>query len=401
MKKLLFFVLFPLVVFAQPDFKYDDVVYKTLYSQDLAKFLNDNPGALLVDVRSPGEFNDTSEYGNLNIGRLRNAINIPIDSIPKHLDLLEEKSAAPIILYCSHSQRSRKVSKTLIENGFKKIYNLNGGMSILNQCDEKDFPGKKNLIVSSLPYKNIPANEAVALIGRNKNVTLLDIRPATQFEGRDTIQGFNIGRLRNAINIPKAELENNLAKLDKDKPVLVYDLGGRESSAAAKLLTDKGFSDVYHLLGGLSAVFGKENPTTETRKKLLEATPPYTILNIAEAIPALRSNAEKVIIDARSPEEFRNQSKEAWQNLGHVKGAVHFVPDDFETAKNGALQKHKNAKIILYGKNAPDYCLKLKLAGFKDVNLIYGGLWDIVSATFNMKKFKNDKDLLVDHDGIY
>ncbi len=53
------------VINAQLDFKYDDEVYKTLYPEDLRDFLNDNPGTLLIDVRSPGEFDDTSDITRL------------------------------------------------------------------------------------------------------------------------------------------------------------------------------------------------------------------------------------------------------------------------------------------------------------------------------------------------
>jgi len=392
-------IILPFLVTAQVDFKYDDVVYKTIYSQDLGRFLKSNPNTLLIDVRSPGEYSDTSEFGGLNIGHLKNAINIPIDSIPKNLDKLKADARRPIVLYCSHSQRSRRVSKTLMENGFTDVWNLNGGMSILNQSDEKDFPGKSELIVSNLPFHNIPAPDAVQLIKKTKDIVILDVRPVLQFEGKDTIQSQNIGRIKNAVNIPAATVKENLHKLNKSKTILVYDSYGAEASKTAKLLTENGYSRVYHLLGGLSAIIGKENETAAMRAQILTNTPDYTILNTAEAIRMLKT-PNVVIIDTRPSEHFNNKAEKPWQNLGHIKNAINIPKTDFESRKAEFLS-YKKSPIVIYGAEAADYCVELRKMGFENVNLIYGGLWDIVSATFNIKKFKESRSLLVNHDGLY
>lgn len=391
-------LLLPFFAVAQIDFKHDETVYKTIYSQDLSDFLKNNPKTLLVDVRSPGEYSDTSQYGSLNIGHLKNAINIPIDSIDYHIEDLKLKSENPIILYCSHSQRSRRVSKILMENGFTKVWNLNGGMSVLNQCDEKDFPGKANLIVSNVPYKNIPAADAIKLLKNNKDITILDVRPNMQFEGKDTIQGQNVGRIKNAMNIPAAQVKDNLGKLDKTKPILVYDINGAESSGVAKYLTENGYSNVYHLLGGLSAIIGKQYETSKIRKEILTDAPAYNILNTAETIALLTKKV--VVIDTRPVVNFTNKGDKPWQNIGHIKNAINIPASEF-SARKEELAKHKNATILLYGDNAAECCVVLKNSGFDNVNLLYGGLWDILSATFNIKKFKDSKPVLVDHEGIY
>lgn len=43
-------------------YKNDNVLYKTVYPEDLAKQLKANPDYLLLDVRTPGENADTSTY---------------------------------------------------------------------------------------------------------------------------------------------------------------------------------------------------------------------------------------------------------------------------------------------------------------------------------------------------
>jgi len=395
-------IVIPMLTSAQTDFKYDSTVYKTMYQKEFCEFLKANPQTVLIDVRSPGEYADTSRYGNLNIGHLKGAINISIDSVPAHMAELKSKADKPIVLYCSHSQRSRRVSKTLMENGFTQVWNLNGGMSLLNQANEADFPCKKDLIVSSLPYKTIPAEEAVKLIRSNKDLLIVDVRSASQYEGKDTLESLNVGRIKRAVNIPMNDLKNNLDKLDKNKTILVYDINGAASNEVAKYLSQNGYNNVINLLGGLAAIIGKEKETAGMRKEILEGTPSYAVLNTRESVNLIQKQSNLVILDIRPLEEYTNASKNKWRNLGHIKNAIHIVPAE-SGAKKNELMKYKTSAVLVYG--TPDasaaYCKELKNAGFTNVNLMYGGIWDLVSASFNIKSMRGVRPLLTDHDGLY
>ena len=97
---------------AQLPFKFDDR-YKTIYATDLCKMLQKNPDIVLIDVRSPGEYSDTSQYASLNQGHLKGAINLDIEAIKKDPGVMNPYKDKTIVLYCSHSQRSRRVSKLL------------------------------------------------------------------------------------------------------------------------------------------------------------------------------------------------------------------------------------------------------------------------------------------------
>ncbi|TND10322.1 MAG: rhodanese [Bacteroidetes bacterium] len=387
---------------AQLDFKNDSTVYKTMYQDDLCDFLRKNPQALLIDVRSPGEFSDTSRYGSLNIGHLKGAINIPIDSVSKNMDLLKSKSDQPIVLYCSHSQRSRRVSKTLTENGFTQVWNLNGGMSRMNQAGEKDFPCKEELIVSSLPYGNLPADEAIALIKKTPGLLIIDVRTVAEFEGTDTAEYQNIGRIKNAVNIPAAEMKEKMAGIDKSKTILVYDDNGARSNHVAKMLYENGYTKVKNLLGGLSEVIeGTESATS--RKEILERMPAYNILNVRETVSLITKGKDVVIIDVRTAVEFSNKSEKLWHNVGHIKNAIN-IPQAELNSSMSEISKYRNSTVIVCGGGGGDgaTCSKaLKDAGLRNVNLVYDGMWGLVSASFNVKDMKEIKSLLVDHDGLY
>src|ERR1051325_7802408 len=64
-------------------FKADNVKYTTVYPEELCKTLASNQGFTLLDVRSQGEVDDTSDSEGLNIGHLKDALHIDIRELPK------------------------------------------------------------------------------------------------------------------------------------------------------------------------------------------------------------------------------------------------------------------------------------------------------------------------------
>lgn len=83
-------------------------------------------------------------------------------------------------------------------------------------------------------------NETVA----KNNVQFIDVR---------TVEEYKSGHAPKAVNLPLEGLENEFAKLDKDKPVYVICQTGRRSQKGAELLNQAGFKEVYNVTGGTSA----------------------------------------------------------------------------------------------------------------------------------------------------
>jgi rhodanese-related sulfurtransferase len=87
--------------------------------------------------------------------------------------------------------------------------------------------------------------QVTQLINRGKT-TVLDVRSADEFAG---------GHLRDAKNIPLADLATRIGELDKSKnrTVVVVCQTGARSDKAAKQLAAAGFEDVWSLDGGVAA----------------------------------------------------------------------------------------------------------------------------------------------------
>lgn len=71
-------------------------------------------GAFLVDVRSPGEFNQ---------GHVKGSVNIPLDNISQQIKKFDNKNH--IIVFCRSGNRSGQAKQILEQQGFKNV--TNGG----------------------------------------------------------------------------------------------------------------------------------------------------------------------------------------------------------------------------------------------------------------------------------
>jgi hypothetical protein len=71
----------------QLPFKYDSL-YKTIHAKDFCMLMQKHPDLLLIDVRSPGEYKDTSRYTSLNQGHLKGAINLNVDDIKNNVSIM-------------------------------------------------------------------------------------------------------------------------------------------------------------------------------------------------------------------------------------------------------------------------------------------------------------------------
>jgi rhodanese-related sulfurtransferase len=61
------------------------------------------------------------------------------------------------------------------------------------------------------------------------------------------------GVIEGAVTMPLPRLLDEHARLERDRPVIVYCASGVRSSIAASLLRAKGFTDVSDILGGYDA----------------------------------------------------------------------------------------------------------------------------------------------------
>lgn len=85
-------------------------------------------------------------------------------------------------------------------------------------------------------------DDKLQVVGREQ---LIDVR---------TPQEYSTGHLANArmIDFKGKDFREKMAQLDPDQPVMVYCAAGGRSTAAAALLEELGFPEIYELEGGIN-----------------------------------------------------------------------------------------------------------------------------------------------------
>ncbi len=102
------------------------VTFGSVPPSAICGFIRQNPGAVLLDVRTKAEFEGKAAP---NFGTLKGAINIPLQELESKLASISHLKNKPVLVFCSHSHRSPRASYLLTQNGFTNVINMDGGMS--------------------------------------------------------------------------------------------------------------------------------------------------------------------------------------------------------------------------------------------------------------------------------
>ena len=389
MYRSIFHLLFFCATIVNAQFKNDNVKYTTVFPEELCKTLQANPGYVLLDVRSQGEFDDSlSSAPGLNIGHIKDALHISIQQLPERWKELLPYKDKPLFIYCSHSQRSRRASRMLADSGFTKLFNVDGGLTNFYVQGIAQQPCPGYTIVSNLSYKIISPKQLADDPKKAKQFFILDIRSDSSFKGIAGNASVNaFGHFTDAVNIPFEKLRGSITSLPANKPVLIVDEFGSESAKAAKLLSEKGIKDISVLINGMDEWLDYITETGGKPAVRWSSGIHYKLLSADEFDKMMENKKEFMLIDTRSTNEFNNNSKNYWENIGQIQGAVN-IPSS-EINSSAQLPSSKNAVLVLYGFNSQDNIYEaadqLLKKGFTNVSILRGGIWNLRWSSHNIK----------------
>ena len=89
-------------------------------SNDVGKLLKNNPEMVVLDVRTPMEFNQ---------GHVKGAINIDISQPNFYDKILKLDKEKTYLVYCRTHNRSGAAVNYMSQNGFKNLYQMTDGIS--------------------------------------------------------------------------------------------------------------------------------------------------------------------------------------------------------------------------------------------------------------------------------
>jgi len=179
---------------------------------------------VLIDLRSPAEARK---------GFIQGAVNIPMTELAAAKERFPSDKSAPIILYSDTV--SEEAFKTVRGWGYREATILRGGFEAWKQMRGKVSPGELKTVISYAP-KPRPGEisiEEFKMIAENgsPDKVIVDVR--------DTDEAMN-GMLKEAINIPAAQIKDRIAELPKGKEIITHCTTGIRAEIAYDDLKENG-----------------------------------------------------------------------------------------------------------------------------------------------------------------
>jgi len=200
-------------------------------------------GALVVDVRTPDEY---------DIMHINNSINIPwynITDFATRLAPLAGKQNDEILVYCRTGIRSLNAWLYLNSTGYTDIYNMLGGINAWRAMNYSVWEAPSGPITLGEARWMVDLGQGVN--GTFPNLIVIDVRDSVSYAA---------GHLPNATNIPYTDdfsfndsIQTALAGKE-NSTIVVYCAGGgcELSSMASSVLIEDGFTNVYWMPDGFS-----------------------------------------------------------------------------------------------------------------------------------------------------
>lgn len=94
-----------------------DFSYTNISATEAKEMMDNDTSITILDVRTEDEF---------NTGHIEGAILIPDTELLEEAEELLTDKSAPILVYCRSGRRSALASATLVDLGYKKVYDFGG-----------------------------------------------------------------------------------------------------------------------------------------------------------------------------------------------------------------------------------------------------------------------------------
>ncbi len=120
-----------------------------------SKMISDLPAPVIIDVRTPEEFQS---------GHIKDAINVnwKDTDFEDHINLINK--SRPVLVYCLSGGRSGAAAEKMRKDGFIKVYELEGGMLNWRSENLPESENKSGDGISIEKYRNITSSNKWVLI---------------------------------------------------------------------------------------------------------------------------------------------------------------------------------------------------------------------------------------------
>jgi rhodanese-related sulfurtransferase len=207
----------------------------------------------------------------------------------------------------------------------------------------------------SQEFPRISAKDLQNKLKNKENITVIDIR---------TADDFNLEHIIDSSNIPSDVLKNGKLNLDSEKNIAILGNTIEEADAAAVLISEKGFGNIFVLAGGLSAWKNNDGGTINWGDPTSFANQAKIIyITTEEAKKSIDDDKNYLFLDVRNSSDFSP----------HIPGALNIPLDNLEKKRD---ELTSSRFIVVYGNAEMEGFMagvRLYDLGFSSVSVLRGG----------------------------
>ena len=201
----------------------------TIVTSEEVKAMMDRkePGLVVIDVRTPEEFQEV---------HIKGAVSLPLPDLEKNSSALTFSKDSKLLFYCNGFKcgMSHRAARLAWSLGYHDIYVLSEGMPV---WEEKGFaiytgPDYEKKIET---IRISPQKLQSLMVARPNDITIVDVRDPKEYAE---------GHIPGAVNIPVSQFAARSNILEKEKKVIVYCNSGNRSYNAYRKLKKMGYWNV-------------------------------------------------------------------------------------------------------------------------------------------------------------
>jgi rhodanese-related sulfurtransferase len=309
--------------------------YKEITLMDLMKKkIAGDKNMVIIDVRTRGEYNDTPHGKSGDIGRIRGAINIPLQELmsdSQKIHQFDDYKDKDIYLICSHSYRSRTVSNMLLKNGFKNVNNTRGGMTEWYRRFNELVAYRDQLDQTDINYRNISSAELFSSLGKNNQPMLIGIRNTPRFfwDSGTVLFYKYFPLLKDAryFDLKDSLKLFELVANDKQRPVILFNMVNSGAAEMAEWLKQKGISNASYLVGGINLLYeyAIDNLGKEIAGNFFTTSSAINFLTPSIYCTGRMYRTKTIqAIDLRADSLFNKVTEGVKHDYSHFKGSLNF-----------------------------------------------------------------------------
>src|SRR5262245_61527026 len=187
------------------------------------------------------------------------------------------------------------------------LYNVIAALMVLILSMGQSTAQFKN---DNVKFKTVFIEDLCDALAANPGYMLLDARNPREHGDSSKNVTYNMGRLKNSVNIDYQELGKRLdeIKSGKDDPIFVYCAHSAASRWASSTLADNGYTNVFNINGGMSRFNLLKDNSIPCADALFETENKFKLVSPRELLARLKSDKKLVVVDIRKDSVFRGLS---------------------------------------------------------------------------------------------